>query len=219
MHLMRTSKVIWGMSFKIIIALLVLCACAYCYATGNLCIVCDGPVAEDGAQVVYRGVFHPVCAENCLKEWQQAVQENRLDPIVFKVEPRGALFQGDSKFLNTTFQKAHPLSSRWLWLGIWLLVAIVSGGWAASLAIASHRAGFFAFLLGFMLPCIGVLIIRVLPGKSGRFDLRGTKIPTTHIENFCPQCNKSCHPAAKQCLGCGASLIPKSESEVFREGA
>ena len=52
-----------------------------------------------------------------------------------------------------------------------------------------------------------------------KMGIKGTKIPTTHIESFCPQCNKSCHPAAKQCFSCGASIIPKFESEVVREGA
>ncbi len=51
--------------------------CGYCYATENACIVCDGPVAEDGMLVVYRGVSHSVCTENCQKEWKQAVQEDR----------------------------------------------------------------------------------------------------------------------------------------------
>ncbi len=144
MHLISTSKGIWAMSHKIVIALLFMCICGYCYATGNVCIVCDNSVAEDGAQVGYRGVFHPVCAGICLKEWIQAVQEDRLDPIVFKEEPRGALFQGDSKFLNTTFQKNHPFSNGWLWLGISLVAAIVSGGWTAALAVGLHRSALFA---------------------------------------------------------------------------
>ncbi len=216
---MRTSKIILSMSFRIIIALLTLHVCVYCYATGNVCLVCNGPVVEDGAQVVYRGVSNSVCAENCLKEWKQAVQEDRLDSIVFKVEPRGVLFQGDSKFLNTAFQKAHPLSNSWLWLGIWTVVSIVSGGWAAAMAIVSHRSGFFAFLLGFLLPGLGVLIIKLLPGKPGRFDLRGTKVPTTYDNSLCPHCNKPYHPASDQCFSCGASLTPKFVSEVLRKGA
>ncbi len=209
---------IWNKSFKIIITFLILFVCIYCYAAENACIVCDGPVAEDGKHVVYRGVSHPICEGNCLKEWKQAVQEDRLDPIVFKVEPRGALFQGDSRFLNTTFQETHPLSYNWLWLGIWLLVAIVSGGWAAAMAIVSNRSGLFAFFLGFLLPGLGALAIKLLPGKSGGFALRETKIPTTHNESFCTLCNNPCHPASVQCFSCGASLTPKFKSEVFREG-
>lgn len=204
-------------SLKIIIVLLTLSVCVYSYAAENVCIVCNEPVAGNETQVVYRGSSHPVCAGYCLKTWEHAVQEDKLDALVFKMEPRGALFQGDSKFLNPTFQKANPLSSLWLWVGIWLVVAIVSGGVAAAMAIASHRSGLFAFVLGVLLPGLGILIIKLLPGKSGKFELRGTKIPTTHDESYCPQCNHPSHPSAERCIGCGASLTPKSKSEVFRE--
>ncbi len=77
----------------------------------------------------------------------------------------------------------------------------------------------FAFLLGFLLPGLGVLVIKLLPRKLGGFDLRGTKIPTTHNESFCSQCNKPCHPSSEQCLGCDALLKPKLKSEAFMEGA
>ncbi len=207
---------IWRVSFKIIIVIFTLCVCVYCDAAKNVCIVCDGPVAEDETQVVYRGVSHPVCSGHCLKEWEHAVQEERLDPIVFKVEPRGALFQGDSKFLNPTFQKDHPLSNNWLWMGIWLMTAIVSGGWAAALAIVSHRSGLLAFIAGFLLPGLGIPVFKILPKKSDKFELRGTKIALTHNESYCSHCNHPCHPPAESCPECGASLTPKFESEVSK---
>ena len=203
-------------SLKTIIVLLTLSVCVYCNATENVCIVCDEPVAGNETQVVYRGSSHPVCAGYCLKTWEHAVQEDKLDALVFKVEPRGALFQGDSKFLNPTFQKANPLSFQWLWLGIWLVAAIVSGGFSAAMAIVSHRSGLFAFALGFLLPGLGIPIIKLLPAKSKEFELRGTKVPTTYSESYCPQCNHPSHPSAERCIGCGASLTPKSKSEVFR---
>ncbi len=207
---------IWSINFKIIIILLTLCICVYCEAAKNMCIVCDGSVAEGGAHVVYRGVSHPVCSGNCLKAWEHAVQEARLDPIVFKVEPRGALFQGDSKFLNQDFQKANPLSNNWLWMGIWLVAAIVSGGWAAALAIVSHRSGLLAFIAGFLLPGLGIPVYKILPKKSDIFELRGSKIAMTHNESYCSHCNHPCHPSAENCPGCGASLTPKFESEVSK---
>ena len=203
-------------SLKTIIVILTLSVCIYSYAAENVCIVCDEPVAENETQVVYRGVPYPVCEGYCLKTWEHAVQEDKLDALVFKVEPRGALFQGDSKFLNPTFQKANPLSILWLWVGVWLVVAIVSGGFSAAMAIVSHRSGLFAFVLGFLLPGLGILAIKLLPVKSKEFELRGTKIPTTHNESYCPQCNHPSHPSAERCIGCGASLTPKSKSEVFR---
>ncbi len=60
----------------------------------NLCIVCNGPVTEDGVQVVYRGVSRSICTENCEEEWGQSLREDRLDTIVFKVEPPERFFNG-----------------------------------------------------------------------------------------------------------------------------
>lgn len=207
---------VWRASIKTIVTLFILCVYIYHVEARDVCIVCDVPVTGTETQVIYRGVSHPMHMANCLNEWKLAIQEGRLDAIVFKVEPRGALFQGDSRFLNPTFQKAHPLSSQWMWLGIWLLVAIVSGGFSAALAIASHRSGIFAFILGFLLPGLGILIIISLPGKSGKFEMRGTKIATTYDESYCPQCNHTCHPSAEHCIGCGVSLTPKLKSEVSK---
>ncbi len=68
--------------------------------------------------------------------------------------------------------------------------------------------------MDFLLPGVGVLIAKLLTGK---FDLRGTKIPITHKESFCPQCNKPCQPVSEQCFSCGVLLTPKVESEVYRE--
>lgn len=203
-------------SLKIIIIVLVLSVSVYSDDAENACIVCDGSVAEGVTQVVYRGVSHPVCSGHCLKEWEHAVLEERLDPIVFKMEPRGALFQGDSKFLNPAFQKAHPLSNNWLWVGIWTVIAIASGGWAAALAITSHRSGLIAFIVGFLLPGLGIPVFKILPKKSDKFELRGTKIASTHNESYCNRCNHPCHPTAESCPECGASLTPKFESEVSK---
>lgn len=207
---------IWHMNIKIIIILFTLCVCVCCEAANNICIVCEGFVAEEEARVVYRGISHPVCSGHCLEAWEHAVQEERLDPIVFKVEPRGALFQGDSKFLNQDFQKAHPLSNNWLWIGLWLVAAIVSGGLASALAIVSHRSGLLAFIAGFLLPGLGVPVFKLLPKKSDIFELRGSKIAMTYDESFCPHCNHSCHPSAESCSECGISLTPKCESEVSK---
>ncbi len=207
---------IWRTSMKTIVVFFILCVCVYRVEARDLCIVCDAPVTGTETQVIYRGVSHPMHMENCLNEWERAIQEERLDAIVFKVEPRGALFQGDSKFLNPNFQKAHPISSQWLWFGIWLMVAIVSGGCSAALAIVSHRSGIFAFILGFLLPGLGILVIKILPKKLGKFELRGTKIAATHDESYCPQCNHPCHPSADSCIGCGALLTPNFGSEVSK---
>ncbi len=207
---------IWRSIFKILAVLLILSTSVYCEEGGDACFICNESVDESGTEIMYRGLPHPTHTGNCLKKWEEALREDRLDAIVSKIEPRGALFQADSKFLNLNFQKAHPLSNRWLWLGFGILVAIVSGGLSAALAIVSHHSALFAFVVGFLLPGIGIVIIIILPKKSGKFELRGTKIATTFNAVNCPKCNYPSHPTAEGCINCGASLTPMSKSEVSK---
>ncbi|MCP5004514.1 MAG: hypothetical protein GY941_11345 [Planctomycetes bacterium] len=201
---------------KTLVLVLIFCSSACCAEGPNTCFVCDGPVDETRTHVIYRGLLYLTHTESCLREWEQAVRDDQLDAMVFKVEPRGALFQGDSKFLNPTFQKAHPISNKWMWLCIGILVAIVSGGFSAALAIASHYSGLLAFVVGFLLPGFGILIFVLLSGRRAGFKLRGTKIATTFDVVNCPECNYPGHPAAAGCISCGASLTPKVESEVLK---
>ncbi|MDR4499560.1 MAG: hypothetical protein MRK02_16825 [Candidatus Scalindua sp.] len=206
---------IWRINLKTLAVLLILSASVYCAEGRDTCFICNKPVDEAGTHVMYRGLLYHTHGGNCLRKWENAVRENQLDALVFKIEPRGALFQGDSRFLNTVFQKAHPISDQWMWMGVGILVAIVSGGVSAALAIVSHRSALPAFIVGFLLPVIGILIIRLLPKKSGKFGLRGTKIATTFDAVYCPKCHYSNHPAAESCINCAASLTPMSESEVL----
>ena len=207
---------IWRTNLKTIAVILILSASVYCAEGGDSCFICNKPLDESGTEVMYRGIPHPAHTGNCLRAWENAVREDQLDAFVFKIEPRSALFQGDSKFLNPSFQKAHPMSNQWMWLGIGLLVTIVSGGVSAALAIVSHRSALPAFIVGFLLPGIGILIIRLLPKRSDKFELRGTKIATTFDVAYCPQCHHPAHPTVTSCPGCGASLTPVSESEVLK---
>lgn len=207
---------IWRANLKTVVVLFILCGTVFCAEDGEICFICSESVDEAGTEVVYRGILHLTHTENCLRAWEQAVRDDQLDAFVFKIEPRGALFQGDSKFLNPTFQKAHPMSNRWMWIGVGLLVTIVSGGVSAALAIVSDRSTLLAFIIGFFMPGIGIPIIKLLPIKRGKFELRGTKIPTTFDAVNCPKCNYPIHPTAKGCMRCGTSLTPISESEISK---
>ncbi|NOG83371.1 MAG: hypothetical protein EX341_17885 [Candidatus Scalindua sp. SCAELEC01] len=214
--LKRISKMVWRTNLKTIALLLILCSTIYCTEGEDACFVCNGAVDGTDTHVMYRRILYPTHTGNCHREWEHALHGDQLDALVFKVEPRGALFQGDSKFLNPTFQKSHPMSDRWLWVGLGILMAIVSGGFSAALAIVSHHSALIAFVVGFLLPGIGILIFIVLPKRSGRFELRGTKIATTFDVVNCLKCNYPNHPAAEDCIRCGVLLTPLSESEVSK---
>ena len=105
-------------------------------SAGQPCIVCGGEPKDAAATVNYRGREYPVHAQPCFDEWRRAQDAGTLDTIVHRIEPRGALFQGDAKFLNPEFQAARPMHAYYLWCGVWILVAILSGGIAAAMAVS-----------------------------------------------------------------------------------
>ncbi|MBT7066872.1 MAG: hypothetical protein HN919_11255, partial [Verrucomicrobia bacterium] len=176
------------------------------------CFVCGGPAADSATRVTYRGVARPLCSPPCMAHWNAAEADGKLDALVQRHEPRAALFQGDSRFLNPEFQAAHPIQPVWLWAGVWILAAIVSGALSAALAVPAHRSGLGAFGLGFALPLLGIALTGLLPRRSGELPLRGSKIPQTHAEDRCRSCGRPLHPAALCCSGCGAAHTPAMES-------
>lgn len=172
--------------------------------------------------MTYRGTDYAACAGTCDEAFARAESSGTLDAVVQKIEPRGALFQGDSKFLNPIYQQANPMSERWMYAGLWILLAVVSAGLSGFIALTTRRNVAKAFVIGFVLPVIGPLLTLALPKGAGGFALRGTKIPTTHDEVTCPSCGHGLHPSAKTCSGCGATQSPTIEPEarrVLRPGA
>jgi hypothetical protein len=171
---------------------------------------------EDRGTVVYRGATYGLCEPGCAEVWRKAEQARKLDPFVEAVEPRGALFQGDSNFLNPVYQQANPMSRAWMNAGLWITLAVVSAGLAAALAVGSGRPVALSFVLGLVLPGLGLALTPLLPKRRLAFALRGTKIPLTRDVSRCPSCGHTAHPAATRCPGCGSTLQPTEESEVAR---
>jgi len=183
-------------------------------ATAEPCIVCGEEVDEPAVSVEYRGREYPLHSVDEKKTWDAAETMGSLDSMVASVEPRGALFQGDSRFLNPRADAEDAMSKHGLVAGIWVLVAIVSGGLGAGLAVARHRSPLPCFLWAAILPVVGVAAVFLTPRREGEFDIRGHKIPKTHDEVHCPGCGRSNHPSAARCANCGAGLTPSTESEV-----
>ena len=199
--------------------LLVLLAFVSCAWADETCLVCGGAIEGRAATVTYRGRAYPVHAAHCYGKWCEARDAGNLDTIVHRMEPRAALFQGDAQFLNPEFQAANPLRTFWLWAGVWILIAIVSGGIGAALAVPAHRSGLGAFALGFVLPIVGIALAARLTPRSGELPLRGSRIPRTHEQGACHMCSRHVHPSASQCPGCGAVLVPGVVSEVEKAKA
>ena len=184
--------------------------------SAETCIICGKEVDDPTITVKYRGKTYPIHSLEEKALWDKAEREGTLDSIVAKVEPRGALFQGDSRFLNPEGEQKDFFSRFGMAIGVWILVALVSGGVGAALAVKTHRAPLAAFLVAFLLPVVGLTISCLLPRSQPQFEMRGHRIPKTHAGIQCPDCGRSNHPSASRCLTCGADLSPSFESEVSK---
>lgn len=185
-------------------------------ANAEPCIVCGEEVDEPAITVEYRGRDYPLHNTDEKETWDDAAAAGSLDSIVASVEPRGALFQGDSRFLNPRVEARDALSDHGLAIGIWALLAILSGGVSAGLAVTRHRPPLYCFLCATILPVVGIASLFLAPRREDEFDMRGHKIPKTHDEASCPGCGRSNHPSAVRCAGCGSALTPSTESEVTK---
>ena len=180
------------------------------------CIICGKEVADSTITVEYRGKTYALHSIEEKAIWDKALQAGTLDSIVAKTEPRGALFQGDTYFLNPERDTEDFFSRFGMAIGIWILVAVVSGGIGAAFAVKTHRTPIIAFVIAVLLPVVGVALAFLLPQGQPQFEMRGHKIPKTHAGILCPRCGRSNHPSATSCLSCGAEIRPSAESEVTK---
>jgi hypothetical protein len=179
-------------------------------------MVCGKKINDSAITVEYRGKTYPLHSREEKAFWDKALQAGKLDSIVAKTEPRGALFQGDTHFLNPEQDAEDFFSRSGMAVGIWILVAVISGGIGAAFAVKTHRTPITAFVIAFLLPVVGVALAFVLPRGEPQFEMRGYKIPKTHAGILCRKCGRSNHPSATRCLSCGAEMSPSAESEVTK---
>lgn len=176
------------------------------------CLVCGREMENNEAAIVeYRGQSHPVCPVRGEKAWAEALKTGTADRFTRTIEPRSALFQGDTKFLNRGFE-----SDFWLYTGCILTIAILSGGFAAALAQLTSRNSHLAFPLGFLLPFIGIFLVFLLNKSPANGHHKGRKVASTDEPLSCPECSAGNHPSASRCSRCGKELNPRIRSEASK---
>lgn len=185
-------------------------------ASAETCVICGKEVDSSEITVEYRGRTYLLHSADEKAIWYKAQRGGSLDSIVAKIEPRGALFQGDTRFLNPERDPRDFFARYGMGIGIGALIAVLSGGVGAAFAVKTHRAPIVAFVISFILPAVGVAVSLLLPRKHVQFEMRGHKIPRTHAGVQCPACGRSNHPSATHCLTCGTKMNPSAESEVAR---
>lgn len=166
----------------------------------------DGGIVEDrrfGA--LWQGKRFYMESEHCLDMFM-------TDPEKFarRVEPRAALFSAPRA-------DRPSYSPAFLYLGIFVVVGLISGGITSYLGVQKGLSGRNWFALGFLLNIIAIALVVRDRGQETLFQKKGfCKTPQTFDPVTCPACSKLNHPSARRCSGCGAQLRPSVESEVAR---
>ncbi len=175
---------------------------------GEICIVCGKSMTGiNDESIGYLGRVIAVCGR-CGEKWA-------ADPDRYfrKVQARAALFDEEA-------MRGGPISTGWLFFGVYMLTGTIVGGFCAYVAVGrglSPLPWFFGGVVGNVVT-LGLLLTRAsdttgLPQGVPR-GLR--KVPVTFAPRYCPECGMEHHPSATTCPACGCSMTPSVEAETKR---
>jgi hypothetical protein len=143
------------------------------FAAGPPCVVCGEPT--QGNQAVVHGTeayaIHPY---PCQGIWDRAVEAGALDGVTGRIESGSALFDV-ARTTDLRLLEAGPRFNLIRW-ALFLLAAMTTSGLLAMLLgslFGRPRLG--AFLLGFFIPAVGMVLVPVLPEARSRTKSASTE--------------------------------------------
>lgn len=187
---------------------------------GEICIVCNDPVGPDDPVYLVQGQRVPVHAE----EEREFLSHPRR--YLMRLKPLGgALLGADSNqpgMANRAGDNRPEVSGTWIYGSLYVLLGLVFAAVCAHRALHTGYSPGAWFGLGLVFNVVAYILLRTRPQReiqapAGVPSGLG-KIAATHAPQRCPKCGAFNHPSAAKCLGCGASLSPRVESEVRRVG-
>jgi len=177
---------------------------------GEQCLVCNSRVyGHDVVEVRYKGRTFHVKAGQMFGEF-----EGDPDKFFQKLQARSVLFDEDGV-------AAAPMSTGWLWMGVYVLAGLIFGAICGYVAVGRALAPLPWFVAG-LVGNIAALIVLFMAPKGDRTLLPAgvpaglAKVPTTRAPVRCSACNGQNHPGAGECSHCGARLDPTVEPETQR---
>ena len=174
---------------------------------GEICVVCDRPVGADDDVYILNGQRMPVHRGECLAEL-----ESHLEKYKARMRPSG-------NFLGVESDAATALTTRWLALGLYVLLGLVFAALSVNRAINAGQSPVPWFFAGFFLNIFAWAVLVARHRRIADQAPKGlAKVPQTAAPLACPACGHLNHPAASKCLGCGAKLEPAAVSEAARVG-
>jgi hypothetical protein len=176
-------------------------------AQGEICVVCNRPVGADDDVYIVNGQRMPVHRGACLAEL-----ESHLEKYKARLRPAG-------NFLGVEPDARTALTTRWLALGLYVLLGLVFAALSVNQAINSGQRPVPWFFAGFFLNIFAWTVLVARHRRIRSLAPRGlAKVPQTAAPLACPACGRLNHPGASKCLDCGAKLEPAMVSEAAQAG-
>ena len=177
---------------------------------GDLCMLCND-ATQSAALIVYlvsgqRVALHTGVCETSFR--------SNAAGWLRKLQPQGAFLAQASSL---------GLSNAWFYLGVYVFLGLVFGALSAQKALHKGCCALTWFALGFAFNVVAYAVLAARP-RQEVVAPEGVpeglaKVAATYQPRRCPQCAADNHPAAQQCLGCGAPLSPQVISDVSRARA
>jgi len=179
---------------------------------GEVCIVCDMPIATDETAVRIRHKGRTVHVnEKLLDEW-------RADPGRYfsKVQARSTLFDEESVV-------AQDVERVWWTVGVYAVAGLIIGAACAYVAVHRGRCAKWWFIWGLIANVVALAALFALERKEIIDAPEGVprglrKVPKTRRPKPCPSCGSANHPSATSCLACGAAVEASVDAEVAQIG-
>lgn len=177
---------------------------------GERCTVCGVVLGEDDVALIVKGRRFPLD-----RSMVDVFLKNPEEYFRFK-QVKSALFQEEMRAPAGSAQAG--IGWGWFLAGLYVLSSLLFGGLAGYVGVARGLSSITCFFAGFFLNALGLIYILMRPPllKAGDVPPGFVKVPLTHDPVACPACGNTNHPAAARCAACGASLVPKLQSEVAR---
>lgn len=175
---------------------------------GERCVVCGSELSPDDIALIVRGRRFP------LDRTMVAEFLNNRDRYLAQMQPRSALFSESAESPPGTALGGIPTG--WFLFGLYVLVALISGGLSAYASFQRTLKPSAGFLIGVLFPVAGYVYVLLKQRKSpGEVPSGLAKIPTTSSPVPCNACGHLNHPSASQCTQCHTVLHPEHPSEAL----
>lgn len=175
--------------------------------SGERCAVCGARLTDNDVALIVKGRRVPLDRMD-ISEFMQ-----HQDKYFASLQPKGALFQEE---MGPESGGRGSVGMGWFLFGLYVLIALLSGGLSGYAAIGKGLKPLPNFFVGFAFSIFGYIYVLTRPRQGGEIPTGLVKVPDTAAPIACPKCGNTNHPTARRCSACQAELQPATDSEASR---